>query len=532
MKKDRSEKLSEQLLDLDEKLLDRAYEIDNAEKLKQYERYRKAKSGKPALLRPKFLKCAALVACLAILLGVCSVLFLPSREDGQFIGESKPTATPADGEIVFDSLDKVNYYAGLKMVSDAEPAPASGLAHVPYPVYASNPALAAEEGEAQNRAVSRKVHYKNAVRLQDSTTTTPDPVPESEIGPETEPETEPETALGYVEYKNYWEKDISHLPLRITAAIYCSLEVTEKDEYLAAKVGTGTVEVVMTDLNIARSRFGMITFRNGDRYFSCLSDDERGLSGGLMFQSVLFVKGFCFCKAFEEDGEFYVDYNGLDKEVTSISWSPYDALWSQKEYYPITVIPGSTRLSYEEYKFTLQALAEYYNGTLEYIDQEDYSSDLFKPDPPEQHLCVHFDKGVVENFESDRAFYSAGMTCTGSGHVWLIPLEDAYGTLLAENMEIAEITVTGSSIAIHPDQGGGELQPDLKVYYKNEDGEYILAFDFSDMPKIDCINLKEHLPVGEWYVTFSVDWFERYVYSTGELFERHCSEYLIKINIE
>ena len=70
MRNSRNENLSEHLLNIDEEILGRAYEIDDAEKLRQYTKLKTQKNGKPFCLTPMFRRVVAMAACFAIILTV------------------------------------------------------------------------------------------------------------------------------------------------------------------------------------------------------------------------------------------------------------------------------------------------------------------------------------------------------------------------------------------------------------------------------------------------------------------------------
>ena len=80
------------------------------------------------------------------------------------------------------------------------------------------------------------------------------------------------------------------------------------------------------------------------------------------------------------------------------------------------------------------------------------------------------------------------------------------------------------SIAI---TGKGRLSQQVKVYYKNENGAYLLRSDLNaSIGELDGL-----LTTGEWYVVFNVEWQDDYIASENK-YERHCNEYLFKLIIE
>ena len=79
MKNSRNENLSEHLLNVDEDILDRAYEIDDAEKLRQYVKSKNTKAQRPFYLTPMFRSAAAMVACFVFI--IAAVFAFPDLLD-------------------------------------------------------------------------------------------------------------------------------------------------------------------------------------------------------------------------------------------------------------------------------------------------------------------------------------------------------------------------------------------------------------------------------------------------------------------
>jgi len=69
MKNSRNEKMSEHLLNVDEEILANAYEIDDAEKVRQYVKTKHAKATKPFYMTSVFRRVAAIAACFVLIVG-------------------------------------------------------------------------------------------------------------------------------------------------------------------------------------------------------------------------------------------------------------------------------------------------------------------------------------------------------------------------------------------------------------------------------------------------------------------------------
>ena len=70
MKTSKNEKLSEYLMSIDEELIANAYNIDDAEKLKQYVKQKNNKNKKTIILSPAFRRFATAAACFVLIFGI------------------------------------------------------------------------------------------------------------------------------------------------------------------------------------------------------------------------------------------------------------------------------------------------------------------------------------------------------------------------------------------------------------------------------------------------------------------------------
>ncbi len=99
----RSEKLSQHLLNVDEEILAKAYEVDTSEKLQEYIQRKNVKNKKPFYVSPIFRRATVFAACLLLVVGVAlyvPALFSPATGDSPLIlldsndDNSKPNRTP------------------------------------------------------------------------------------------------------------------------------------------------------------------------------------------------------------------------------------------------------------------------------------------------------------------------------------------------------------------------------------------------------------------------------------------------------
>lgn len=88
----------------------------------------------------------------------------------------------------------------------------------------------------------------------------------------------------------------------VTMVTYFQIELKDERGFLAQKLGgTGVVEVAITENNLEN----MITFKRGDRYYSCLlngaSYDSDGSLVSYRFSTHKYIEGFNIIKDFEQD---------------------------------------------------------------------------------------------------------------------------------------------------------------------------------------------------------------------------------------
>lgn len=103
MRNSRNERLSEHLLNVDEEILENAYEIDDAEKLKRYIENRKEKVKKTFYSTSVFQRAAAIAACLVLIVGVA--LAVPMQFSSDKVGENSGSEADKVPYIVADDND-------------------------------------------------------------------------------------------------------------------------------------------------------------------------------------------------------------------------------------------------------------------------------------------------------------------------------------------------------------------------------------------------------------------------------------------
>ena len=329
MKESRSEKLSEYLSDVDEAILGRACEIDDAEKMKRYIR---EKSKKPLYKTVGFRTLSA-AACLLLIVGFwlsVPALFFRSNSKappqnnmatGTHTGKhTSASSTVANGHfaesgtvavnppwnrveepLTITSIDMLNYYTAMKVLADGI------ISDVGYdkPLYA--------EGEHPS-ADTPKV-YDYAFDPNETFT--------------------------------------------VTRAIFFQIEIRNEEGFLASKIGTGIADVVITENSLEP----MITFKNGDRYYSCCENTR--LDNGKLYSTHKYIDGFYIVKNSEQENySFSVLYDNFNLDYRNVSAdSVICDSYQNGGSSPDGEMPvvGMTRISDASGSFTVSELERYFN---------------------------------------------------------------------------------------------------------------------------------------------------------------------------
>lgn len=402
MKDDRREKLSEWLLQTDDDLLDEAYRIDSAEQL------RKRTEGEKAVRKTIDMRGYAvrrIVAAALCMLVVCGVLFTvpalfkndepivetsaadgvgggesskpedegsgepsrpggtdnskPSKPDGTEASEpSKPdegsqgtqsegpppsggsdipnVVLPTEG-LHIESIDMLNYYSAIRI-----------LASSPGNVFSNLSA-----GRGNSHGIRLLAAGEETPPFE--TTAPPPPEPEQSTQPpeQSDPPEEPEIY--------YYELDPDAV-FYIEKVSFFQIELIDETGFLASKLGTGVVDVVITEGFTDYYDDPMITFKNGDRYFSCLLNGGIRSDGSsysyMEFSTHKYIEGFYIVKNFvQENYAFTVCI--ADDQVEYFECGNWD-----RGEHPDGILPvvSKTYVSNESIGFTIAELEEYFNA--------------------------------------------------------------------------------------------------------------------------------------------------------------------------
>ena len=263
-----NEKIFERLAAVDDDLLDVALNVDNAYKLEKYASA-KSRTKKSIFIKPAFRRAIVSAACFVLVFGLIlgGPFIRRINNNGDQLGgegtegeqtgqqtnndiENETQSGDIDSNVVeLDSLDKINYYAAVKMTSSVS----SDLFSTSVTISSS---------------LSRINRTSHSIQLLSGTTDN-----NGEEETVIEIETNTETSEG--DDDDY----LFDLPFVITTAIYFETEITEDCEPLASLIGIGRADVVITDLHVNGSPRAMITFKNGDKYFNCITQVKDLIQG-------------------------------------------------------------------------------------------------------------------------------------------------------------------------------------------------------------------------------------------------------------
>ena len=411
-KDDRSEKLSEWLSQTDDDLLNEAYLIDSADQLKKRAEGEKTVRKTVYIRKYAVRRLVAAALCLLVVAGV--LLTVPalfktdeplvtppitygtaggggSRQEESAQGtpsaassqpnstgndnpsraeESLPTSQPDATE---SSEPPQSHESSQGTQSEPPSQPGGDLPNVVLPTeglhiesidmlnyYSAIRILASSSGNALSnlsagRGSSRGIKLLAAGEdMSLDVTTAPPPDPEESIqSPEqSDPPAPPEIY--------YYELDPDAV-FYIEKVSFFQIMLTDETSFLASKIGTGVVDVVITESPFEYYNEPMITFKNGDRYYSCLGDgyvaffDEAGnpLGHNSTFSAHKYIEGFYIVKNFAlEIHTFSVSFEG--DQVTSFMCS------DEHPDGPSPVV-SKTYVSNQLIGYTIAELEEYFN---------------------------------------------------------------------------------------------------------------------------------------------------------------------------
>ena len=376
------EKLFDHLSEIDPALLDEAMELDSAEKLQK---------TVPFTQKPAFRWTAAVAACLAILLAILPILQTGAPLNGGEQSNTPPMlydptwptrpstpnnpTDPTDPNetldppwlvvgtnLSIDSADMLNYYSAIYLLaqnSTGTGASSSGgfplwdpmdNTEPPYgdiPIYSTPSSTMPPDVDYDYPEPPPPPPWE----LESEYTEPPANTEGPPVTPPTPPTTPPNTEDDYYEYPI--DPDTQ---FHLTQVIFFRIQLSG-DGFLAQTLGTGIVDVVITDFDI----FGdyMITFKNGDKYLSCLTNGYG--PSEFEFSTHKYIEGFSIIKNGRQiNYRFLVTLDG-NMQVDHFECDYWD-YFNPGNPDGIMPVVGETYIANTDLTFTIDQLETYFRS--------------------------------------------------------------------------------------------------------------------------------------------------------------------------
>ena len=262
---------------------------------------------------------------------------LPSKEQ-----ETRPSNPSVPGEITtlkINSLDKLNYYGALRMVTGTPTASKQSMADGSYGIVL----LAGGAGDDNEEAPA----------VPDATVLVPTEGPP--VAPDTPDTTTPGKSIIYYTLKPNQTFNMKKVNM-------FQIELTDENGFLASKLGLGLVDVVITESCIWGD--SLITFRKGDKFFSCLTNGlRRNPETGAQqwnFSTHKYVEGFNIVKNFQQEN--YAFYISADGEGQIFAFECRVSQNGGNRVDQNVKIVSTTRISTQGGRITVAQLEAYFNN--------------------------------------------------------------------------------------------------------------------------------------------------------------------------
>lgn len=452
---------------------------------------------KPFYQMPAFRRAVALAACFVLVIGF--MLSMPALfKSNDVTPEAVPTVGPGDssnlllpsvqddeGRISIGGIDELAYYAAIRMIAGTP------------------------------KATNQSIHggnYGISLLANGSGTDTKEQPPEPETtGPaETEgpPVTQnPTPPAGYDEDIFYYALDPGQ-PFFINKVCMFQIELTDENGFLASKLGLGVVDVVITEDCIWGD--SLITFRNGENFYSCLSNGWG--SNRWDFSTHKYVEGFFIVKNFEQENyAFYID---MDATGQAIAFHCQGAQNGSCRPDQNVKIVSTTETANEGRSFTIAELEEYFN-----------TGKLPEGDTPPAVSNTNLEFWIAENVDSvdfsklqEKYGLFGGREYYGTGYV---PTIDENGQQV-DPEHCVIYTVTS-----YPDYSDKE-QHITGIYITDPDVEFYgitlsCSFEeFTELIQLQGFDITESgdnfvkAQMGSMWITFTAEWIRIGVEVTNE----------------
>lgn len=296
---------------------------------------------KQSLVRmPAFRRVVAIAACFVLIIGLAFSMptLLTPNNDGPGVPIEPGTLLPPNVQenesgLQISGLDQMSYYAAVRMIK--------GM-----------PKLANQSMTGGNYGIALLASGYDTDKRENP------PEPETTGPNETQgPPVTPDPSRPPVEGEDiyYYALDPGE-PFYINKVSMFQIELTDENGFLASKLGLGIVDVVILEDCIWGEN--MITFRNGDNFYSCLSDGGGAQRKG--FSTHKYVEGFFIVKNIaQENYGFYID---LDEMGQVLAFECGERENGGNRVDQNVKVVSSTAISEESGSFTVAELEEYFNS--------------------------------------------------------------------------------------------------------------------------------------------------------------------------
>lgn len=150
----------------------------------------------------------------------------------------------------------------------------------------------------------------------------------------------------------------------VKRTVYFQIELSDETAFLGANLGTGIVEVAIS-IGELHDDLNMITFRNGDKFFSCMYHGYKGINEETqaekyVFAAYRYIEGFYYVKDLQyKFFQFHVEVGELGDAVFTCDYRN-----SGYENEPVTVVENSTYCIDKEVTYTIAELEEYFHPSV------------------------------------------------------------------------------------------------------------------------------------------------------------------------
>ena len=301
------------------------------------------KKKQPFHKMPAFRRAVAIAACFVLIIGLAFSMptLLTPNNDGPGVPIEPGTLLPPNVQenesgLQISGLDQMSYYAAVRMIEGMPKLANQSMTGGNYGI-----ALLASGYDTDKRENPPEPETTGPNEIQ-GPPVTPDP---------SRPPVEGEDIY-------YYALDPGE-PFYINKVSMFQIELTDENGFLASKLGLGIVDVVILEDCIWGEN--MITFRNGDNFYSCLSDGGGAQRKG--FSTHKYVEGFFIVKNIaQENYGFYID---LDEMGQVLAFECGERENGGNRVDQNVKVVSSTAISEESGSFTVAELEEYFNsGTL------------------------------------------------------------------------------------------------------------------------------------------------------------------------